>query len=109
MVDQLRNGSKVIRENYDSVTVMFCDIHGFTDFAHKMSPLEATNLLNSMYSTFDPLVAHYDAYKVETIGSTYMVLSFFLKLLFRASFALHVNSYIFLLAAYAFAHGGIKI
>lgn len=73
IVDQLRNGLRVECETFDSVTIMFCDIHGFSPFVSEKSPLEVTSLLNKIYSIFDPVVDLFDAYKVETIGSIYMV------------------------------------
>ncbi|CAF3176898.1 unnamed protein product [Rotaria socialis] len=71
----LINGRKAPAEYYDSVTVYFSDIVGFTSIASKCSPNETCNMLNQLYSIFDSLLENFDVYKVETIGDAYMVVS----------------------------------
>ncbi|CAF1962921.1 unnamed protein product [Rotaria magnacalcarata] len=71
----LINGRKAPAEHYDSVTVYFSDIVGFTSIASNCSPNETCNMLNQLYSIFDSLLENFDVYKVETIGDAYMVVS----------------------------------
>ncbi|CAF0853653.1 unnamed protein product [Rotaria sp. Silwood1] len=71
----LINGRKAPAEYYDSVTVYFSDIVGFTAIASMCSPNETCNMLNQLYSIFDSLLENFDVYKVETIGDAYMVVS----------------------------------
>lgn len=75
VINRLRNGMKVIGEAYDSVTIMFIDIYGFGDVVMGKTPSECTAALNEAYSVFDPTIVRFDVYKVETIGSVYMVLA----------------------------------
>ncbi|CAF3612886.1 unnamed protein product [Adineta steineri] len=71
----LINGRKAPAEYFDSVTVYFSDIVGFTNIASMCSPNETCDMLNQLYSTFDSLLENFDVYKVETIGDAYMVVS----------------------------------
>ncbi|CAF1608065.1 unnamed protein product [Adineta ricciae] len=71
----LINGRKAPAEHYESVTVYFSDIVGFTVIASTCTPNETCDMLNRLYSIFDSLLENFDVYKVETIGDAYMVVS----------------------------------
>ena len=63
----------MIAEHYDSVSVLFADLVGFTERSAVMAPAELVALLDQIFSAFDRLADAEGVEKIKTIGDAYMV------------------------------------
>ena len=75
VVQALRDGKDVQPEHYESCSIFFSDIVGFTSISALLPPARVMQMLDRLYKAFDRLVLQYDLFKVETIGDAYMVAS----------------------------------
>ncbi|CAF4524194.1 unnamed protein product, partial [Rotaria sp. Silwood2] len=77
IADRLRNGEKTANlcETFESCTILFSDVVGFTSICASLTPMEVVSILNEMYTKFDKCLESHNCYKVETIGDAYMLVS----------------------------------
>lgn len=69
---RLKAGEQVIADGYESVSVLFADLVGFTRYADGRSPADVVRCLDTIFSRFDELVAAHRAEKIKTIGDGYL-------------------------------------
>ncbi len=73
IVERLKNGEKTIADDVEQVTVLFCDIVGFTKFSARLNAAEVVRRLNEIFLRFDTLVEKHHLEKIKTIGDAYLV------------------------------------
>ena len=73
IVEKLKKGDAATAERFESATVLFADIVGFTSLAARISALEVVNFLNQIFSKFDELTEKHNLEKIKTSGDAYIV------------------------------------
>lgn len=73
VAERLVNGTMVLPEWYESVTVCFTGLDNFTFLTATCTPHQIVILLNDLYSVFDASLVRHDVYKVESVADSYMV------------------------------------
>ena len=66
-------GGKSIADSYETASVMFADIVGFTSFTKDLEPIEVVEFSNLIFAKLDKLVQDFGLEKIKVIGDCYMV------------------------------------
>lgn len=69
----LKDTPGTIAQHFDSASILFADLVGFTPLANSLRPAELVELLDEVFSQFDTLGDRYGVEKIKTIGDCYMV------------------------------------
>jgi len=75
IADRLMHGESLIVDRFDSVSVLFADIVGFTKLSQTVSAEKLVTMLNELFSAFDRLAEKHGLEKIKTIGDAYMVVA----------------------------------
>ena len=73
IANRLKAGEERCADSHANVTVMFCDLVGFTKMSQGMDPRELVEMLHELFSNFDRLVDEAGLEKIKTIGDCYML------------------------------------
>jgi class 3 adenylate cyclase len=73
IAERLKADKQLVPESFESVTILFADIVGFTQLSTRLQPIQLVDLLNRIFSIFDNLAERFGLEKIKTIGDAYMV------------------------------------
>jgi adenylate cyclase len=71
-VERLRDGAEVVGRRYARVSIVVCDIAGFTHLAEEEPAEEIVRVLNTTFGTFDRICRAHGADKIKTVGDAYV-------------------------------------
>ena len=72
---RLKAEESAIADRFESVTVVFADIVGFTPLSSGADPEQIVSMLNSIFTEFDDLATKHGVEKIKTIGDSYMAVA----------------------------------
>jgi class 3 adenylate cyclase len=75
IADRLKRRPRVIAERFESVTVVFGDLVGFTGLSQRLTAEQLVQVLDEIFSRFDLLADQFGLEKIKTIGDAYMVVA----------------------------------
>lgn len=75
IAERLKHEPGVIADSFDSVTVLFADIVGFTEFASDEAADQVVAVLNALFRRFDDVAERHGIEKIKTIGDGYMAVA----------------------------------
>lgn len=76
VAERLKNSrDELIADRYESASVLFADMAGFTERASGTEPEALVGFLNTVFRRFDLVVASHGLEKIKTLGDGYMVVS----------------------------------
>ncbi|MGH8873133.1 MAG: adenylate/guanylate cyclase domain-containing protein [Acidimicrobiia bacterium] len=70
---ELKEHGETKARRFDSISVLFADVVGFTPMTASLEPEEMVDRLNVIFTHFDTLADRYGCEKIRTIGDGYMV------------------------------------
>ena len=75
VAERLKDSDEPIAEHFESVSVLFADIVGFTPMSEAISPAQMVEVLNDVFRYFDAAADRCGVEKLRTMGDNYMVAS----------------------------------
>jgi adenylate cyclase len=74
IIDRLAAGETRIADRHDSVSVLFCDVVGFTEISARLEPAKLIEQLDGLFSGFDAICERTGVEKIKTVGDAYLVI-----------------------------------
>ncbi|KAA0160439.1 hypothetical protein FNF31_04308 [Cafeteria roenbergensis] len=75
LVNQIKEGKQGASDAFRNVTLLFCDIRGFTKMASSVSPEQVVDVLDKLFCSLDAITDQYEVFKVQTIGDAYVMVA----------------------------------
>jgi class 3 adenylate cyclase/TPR repeat protein len=75
VTERLVKGENPIADHFESVSVLFMDLVGFTSFSSNVPPKQLVYLLDSIFSKADEIVETFGLEKIKTIGDGYLAVA----------------------------------
>eukprot|EP00698_Gefionella_okellyi_P016974 TRINITY_DN4916_c0_g1_i1.p2 TRINITY_DN4916_c0_g1~~TRINITY_DN4916_c0_g1_i1.p2 ORF type:complete len:582 (-),score=92.93 TRINITY_DN4916_c0_g1_i1:51-1796(-) len=72
---ELRSHKGPVAREYESVSIFFSDVVGYTQMTSEMDPLQVHMLLNELFGMFDEAAELHGVEKIKTIGDAYMAVA----------------------------------
>lgn len=72
---ELKTTGKTEPERFESVTVLFSDIVGFTEISSRLEPAYLIGELNDIFTLFDGIMTKNGCERIKTIGDAYFAVS----------------------------------
>jgi class 3 adenylate cyclase len=67
--------NKYVSQSISGVTILFCDIQGFTKLSAAATPSQIIGMLNRLFTAFDALTEVHGVFKLMTIGDCFVVVA----------------------------------
>ena len=71
LVKRLRAGELTIADQHDNVSLLRIDLVGFSQYADRIEPLRAVELLNDIMDAFDDAATRNGVEKIRSVGDSY--------------------------------------
>ena len=75
IAERLIAGEKNIADYFESISILFADIAGFTPISAQMTANNVVALLNYVFGEFDRIMKKHGCEKIKTIGDGYMAVA----------------------------------
>eukprot|EP00049_Salpingoeca_infusionum_P002225 m.54954 g.54954 ORF g.54954 m.54954 type:complete len:584 (-) comp11459_c0_seq7:633-2384(-) len=73
VAEALERGETPEVEKFPAISLLYADVPCFDKIVGSVKPAQVMGFLNEVFSKFDQILLKYGAYKVESIGGSYMV------------------------------------
>ena len=72
IADRVIQGETRIADHFDSASILFADVVGFTELSANLPPAVVLGFMNFIFEHFDAIAAQYGCERIKTIGDGYM-------------------------------------
>ncbi|MCB1740759.1 MAG: adenylate/guanylate cyclase domain-containing response regulator, partial [Gammaproteobacteria bacterium] len=72
---RLDYGQTMIADHFQDVSVLFCDLAGFSRYSSSVAPTELVKQLNLLFEAFDELAVTHGVEKIKTVGDAYLAVA----------------------------------